>query len=783
MNPDIKTEYKRRNPDGQYVHSSTLKALEIYLPDVAYQNSLRFTREGYSDAFGLKISEAQYKYWNSLTEEQRFEILSRRCEGRDNWWNSLSYNEKLEYAAGIDSEDDLFSDYKSFVRTQKRKSKTENVVGEAKLTKKRIAVGTSNLKDKDVFVLWMKKNIEKFYANLSERDKDTVHLKRVRRLTVRWREMSPEERTELIQKMRLEREPIRFAMIDAWNHYPELIKELSAFLKEQQIFKPVDLLYSSEEFSEFQSRVMTEFWATHRDMAEIFGEKIRDAQSRVEDALQSGQVEDVKQEILRNRAYRIKMLEHEKRAEERTKAAEVAAKEKTQIQEAVKTEKVIDYKEDFAVTIKKTYDPNNLLPKSYIKDMTNFYTEIMPPEAIKECTQLMKENKSIYEIMSPYINSAEGTEIHNHITKIERALSVAIANELYSKGMSADVYTFPMDTLIAMLKQGAETNSIKNPINTVRMARQYEEFKRDLSEEEGQKLGYNYFLFTNGLSDEEMQEIERYFSSYGRSLLMVFSEKSAYPEDVKIKYFQNFMDNLPEKLESKVKPYWQQYENIEKERGIISVYNQLKQRLGFFLPQEIGEIYASEVARQMRIFVNPYEMYNITWTKEEYELTAKGLSPENIKQRMCQRTTKTKVAPFIEIGKNMFMADSKLRLIAMEQAMADELYRVSNDETMYQLPIETLVSFYEILLIQGRKGKNDVEIANNIFKFRELPRTQSLKMNYLKYYNELKEIDPKNKNENGEYIKEILYTLNPYEDMQERDARILARLDNYYGEN
>jgi hypothetical protein len=97
----------------------------------------------------------------------------------------------------------------------------------------------------------------------------------MRRLTVRWQEMSPQERTELIQKMRLEREPIRFAMIDAWNHYPELIKELSAFLKSQQILKPVDLLYSSEEFSEFQSRVMTEFWATHRDMAEIFGDKIK----------------------------------------------------------------------------------------------------------------------------------------------------------------------------------------------------------------------------------------------------------------------------------------------------------------------------------------------------------------------------------------------------------------------------------------------------------------------------------------------------------------------------
>ena len=783
LHPDIKTEFKRRYPSGQYLHSSTLKSLGIYLPDVRYQNSLKFTREGYSDAFGLRISEAQYRYWNSLSEEQRFEILSGRCEGRDNWWNSLSYNEKLEYAAGVNSEDELYSDYKSFVRVQKRKSKTENVVGEAKLTKKRIAVGSANLKDKDIFVLWMKKNIERFYANLSERDKDTVHLKRVRRLTVRWQEMSPEERTELIQKMRLEREPIRFAMIDAWNHYPELIKELSAFLKEQQIFKPVDLLYSSEEFSEFQSKVMTEFWATHRDMAEIFGEKIRDAQSRVEDALMHGQFEDLKQEILRNRAYRIKMLEHEKRAEERTKATEAAAEEKTQVQEPVKAEKALDYKEDFAVTMKETYDPDNLLPKSYIKDMTDFYEEIVPAEAIKECTQLMKEGKSIFEIMSPYINSAEGTEKHNYIAKIERALSVAIANELYSQGMSADVYTFPIDTLILMIQQGTKNDYIKKPINTERITRQYEEFKKDLSDEEGQIIANDYFIYkiNNNFSVENANRIaSKYFSSYGRTLLIAFSEKSAYPDDVKIKYFKNFMDNMPEELKAITTPFWETEQNIRDEHKIGEICNKVRQRLGF-LPQEIGKLYTKELAANIRMFENPYnESKQMGCTKEEYEIVAKTLSFENLKQQLCERPTRTKARPFGEIDKSTFALNTKLRLLAIEQAMADELYRVSRRESLYKLSFEMLVNFFETLLIMGNKGENVIENAGRVYKFREQPKVQPLKMNYLKYYNELKEVIPEGTKEKDVDVEEILYTLNPYEDKPRRDECIKERLRGYF---
>ena len=782
LNPDIKSEYKRRNPGSPYLRSSTLKALGIYLPDVAYQNSLKFTREGYSDTFGLKISEAQYKYWNSLSEEQRFEILSKRCEGRDNWWNSLSYNEKLEYAAGINSDDDLYSNYKSFVRVQKRKSKTENVVGEAKLTKKRIAVGSANLKDKDIFVLWMKKNIERFYANLSERDKDTVHLKRVRRLTVRWQEMSPEERTELIQKMRIEREPIRFAMIDAWNHSHELIKELSAFLQSQQIFKPVDLLYSSEEFSEFQSRVMTEFWATHRALAEDFGEKIKAAQAKVEDALLHGQFEDVKQEILRSRAYRIKMLEHEKNIVERAKmqveAGQAVLQKKTEA-----AEQISNLKEDFIKAFKERYDYKNVLPASYIKDMTDFFYEEMPEDILKEYTRSMIEKKPIPDNVQQYIIKAEHSEKSDYIKKINNALKFAIANELYSKGLSSKVYSYPVDTMIIFLQKSMTENAFKdNPVKPERVARLYAEFKKDLTDEESTLIGNNYFLFDKETysNSEIVRAIDKYFSSYGRTLLMAFSEKSAYPDDVKIAFFQNFMDGIPDTIKEHMQPFWQTDKNIKNEREISMISNKLKQRLAF-LPPEIGEIYSQEVATQVRMYANPYGVHKfLKMSKENYEKVAKSLSIENVKKEMCQKSTKTEVHSFNEIDKSTTFIDTKLRLLAIEQAMADELYRVSKNESMYELPFETLVNAFEILLVSSQKGKKILENGNEVYEFRETPRTQFLKMNYLKYYKELKEEVPEGIKQSNINLQEILYILNPYEDKPQRDEYIKNRINKYF---
>ncbi len=59
------------------------------------------------------------------------------------------------------------------------------------------------------------------------------------------KKMSSVERTEYISKMKSGAEPVRYAMIDAWNNSFDIIKDLSAHLKKYQHYKPVNILYSN----------------------------------------------------------------------------------------------------------------------------------------------------------------------------------------------------------------------------------------------------------------------------------------------------------------------------------------------------------------------------------------------------------------------------------------------------------------------------------------------------------------------------------------------------------
>ena len=61
--------FKSSNPDSDYIHPSTLKALGIKSPDREYQQSLRYTRDGYSDFMGQKISKGLNDFWNNLSVE------------------------------------------------------------------------------------------------------------------------------------------------------------------------------------------------------------------------------------------------------------------------------------------------------------------------------------------------------------------------------------------------------------------------------------------------------------------------------------------------------------------------------------------------------------------------------------------------------------------------------------------------------------------------------------------------------------------------------------------
>ena len=81
INPILQKE------DKNYILDSTLKALGIALPSVSYLNSLRYTKEGYSDMMASKLSQ----HWKDLSAEQKEKIINSHSS---NFERKLSQEQK-----------------------------------------------------------------------------------------------------------------------------------------------------------------------------------------------------------------------------------------------------------------------------------------------------------------------------------------------------------------------------------------------------------------------------------------------------------------------------------------------------------------------------------------------------------------------------------------------------------------------------------------------------------------------------------------------------------------
>ncbi len=112
LNPVFKKDEKN------YITSSTLNALGIKLPRIEYINSLRYTRKGYSDLVGEKLSQN----WENLTEqekkdridslqkargkmssEKKSELREKQSQLMKNRWQNMSAEEKVEYINKLQS--------------------------------------------------------------------------------------------------------------------------------------------------------------------------------------------------------------------------------------------------------------------------------------------------------------------------------------------------------------------------------------------------------------------------------------------------------------------------------------------------------------------------------------------------------------------------------------------------------------------------------------------------------------------------------------------------------
>ena len=168
LDPDFKADFKFKNPNSPYVYGSTLKALGIQMPEFEYQQSLRYTREGYADIVGDKISQGQRAFWDSLDDRERTERAKKSVEKMENWWNSLTRNQKLDMIADQLTELDMLKMFKKEQRAQQKLNPAKQEPQDAPTEpRKHSKVGSNKLSQDELFLKWAANNLKIFQENLS----------------------------------------------------------------------------------------------------------------------------------------------------------------------------------------------------------------------------------------------------------------------------------------------------------------------------------------------------------------------------------------------------------------------------------------------------------------------------------------------------------------------------------------------------------------------------------------------------------------------------------------
>ena len=795
LNDDFKADFKFKNPNSTYIHYSTLKALGIETPEPEYQQSLRYTRDGYADTVGQKISQGQKAFWESLDMNERTERAKKSVENFENWWNSLSQNEKLDMIADQLNELEmlkLFKKYKRTVEKEQKISDTENPDDvKTQKTSQKNKVGSKKLNQDELFKKWAANNLKIFEESLSEAQKDSLHIKRMQRLSARWKEMTPAEKTNYISKMKAGSEPLRFTMIDAWNHSQNLIKALSLHLKQNQIYKPADLLYSTQEFSQFQSQVMTEFWEKNPDFSVELGQNIIKSQEKIKAAIQRGTFEELKKQIMRDKNQRVKEIEKYKAAN--TQSASSNSQETQGLEP--------DYKKEF----KKAYDSHiygklKSIPKNYYNDLYEDLLNSLPENVIRLWTENLN-GKELSDDELAFLKQYIGKETPKS-ARCNRAIEAAMADTLFEFTKDPEVYTMSnsdVKTAMYHLERGEQPIVLdshkvgkryvlnilkKGKVDANRVNALYETYKKDLTEDEVNYIFSNYFtidkdniigyideLKNNNLDDllQTKQEILDYIKSYGRSALILFSEKSAYPVKVKDAFNRKFLANMPDEFKNNccLRPSLITYDDIEQEQKIIRAKYLWGKRFSF-LPQDVINTYFKNVAIHLRNLKS-------SDTLEAYI------------EEMCTKRKNIKANAKVAIIEKSDLSDNdKLNFLAMEEAMADVLYDATGNLEVYSLEFENLCDNLELFSMATKfptetrtytPAQHDSEMT---IAAKKKPNLGQLKQLYKEYLEELQDWEKENEQISKDEVNtELLYRLNPEEDNPLKDYYVAQRMAKY----
>lgn len=763
---------KQHGGGDKVLYPGTLKALGIKNPDKHYMDSLRYTRDGYSDMVGEKISQVQRAIWAALTPEQRTAKAVKTVERFEKWWNSMSRDKQLELIAFQNDELKMLEEFHATAEKNRTTNKTSEKNQSSPISPKseHAKVETSLSKD-ELFKIWARNNLKIAEANLTEQDREIINNKRMHRQIEIWSEMSPEERTEYINKMRSGSEVLRYTMIQAWNENPEIIVELGIYMKQNQIERPVDILYGYDLMSKQMSELMTDFWDLHPDFGEKLGESIRNAYAMVKEAKNDGRFEQLKLKIMKDRTIRMKETSYE-------------IKNYREIISAEKFREYPDYMQEFIRAYKKAPDADyKTLPIDYLNTFFDITYENLDKECIQSWIKVLKreplneEDKQNIE----RIRSFESPEA----ARMNRALEATLAAVLYDYTGDPQVYVLSnadCKFALKLISDGNDepsffSNKIGDIINLKVINKNikkrdinglYNWYMKPISNAAINKILTKFFEWEIGKFDKEymlkmMSRIGEYISLYGWSNEIIFMDASPYNQGIRKAFTEKFLCNMPASIDQTVFSLkFDSEEGHTREDWIGKLNNTIRLQYNF-LPDVISDVYLDSLSNTFR---------NMTLSEiekvEKMNTMKAAKAGENV----------------LKIPRSTRMTEENLELLCVEQALGDVLYKATDNPKVYALALEEMMdlakSFDSVKKFPCRytiTEDNSTKEGYDLILKRK-PNYYKTKQAYSDYCDEiqsyLNECVEKEESLNAE---EVMYILNPDEKRKDVDKYTKIRID------
>lgn len=656
LNPIFKKE------DKNYINYSTLETLGIKLPNQEYLTSLRFTRDGYSDEIGSKISEAQQKYYDSLTPEERAQRAKKSLSNIENWWNSLSDSDKKELLLSQDQELELLKKFQNRKKTltgehptQKKESASQQTIPQhPHQSKEKIR---TSLSDDPLFLEWAEKNLKLYYENLSDEEKQQISEKRSQTMIARWNSMDEAQKADYIEKMQTGSEKQRFAMINAWNNCNDIRNHMSEFMRERNIHNIGNFIYRSKEYTEAQRNLMISFWSTYPEDAKKLGEEIKNSWAEINKAVENNSFEELKESIVVTQTRIKKDLKKHRQSVDMNPSLNNFAK----IYRGAYSYLPEEYLQAYFNLASKTLDEKDLLIWGKIlngktpaeTERTTLAAKMKSIDDSVIFTEKRAMEQSLAEIL---YEATDEPEMFSLMFNDLNLIAATSENMDFSKRKS---WSFELTSE----DQSKKIVTMKKQPDFSKIDRLYRKYNKKLSDRDIDSIIKTNFI----IAEEDMKKMEQplreFLANYGQAAMFIFGQNGT--EETKTAAYKKFQNLMPEELKqdgvhSEVLD--NSFENV--------VYNKYSREY-YFIPEEFRKFYVSQMTENK--------------TSSECKALLKSLN-----------APKDKAIPPEEPRK--FSTEFIRKRLAMEQALAESVYEQTDNPLAFALTYEQLAYFAKTLL-------------------------------------------------------------------------------------